>query len=96
MVKDFTKIGRISSPPDDDSTNDSVQPNAGDRRVLLLAIKLAASVFFIAGVWLVLGFPSPLPPSISLYLGIAFIVSTVADLIVIRLIKRAWAMKKSQ
>lgn len=96
MIKDFTKIGKVSPVSTGDTTEVHILPNANNQRIVLLAIWLSAVAFFVAGIWLILGMPSPFARDISLYLGIGFIVSSMADVIAIKFIKRAWAMKQGQ
>lgn len=96
MTKDFTKIGRSSQVSKEDSSGGTGDVTARSQRFVLLAIWCAAGGFLLAGVWLLLGMPSPFAPEISLYLGIGFIVSTVADVIAIKFIKRAWAKQQGQ
>ena len=76
MVKDFRNVGRVSP--------------AG-QGIVVMAIWLAAGGFFLAGIWLILGMPSPFPQELSFLVGIAFIVSSVFDLIAVKFIKRVWA-----
>jgi hypothetical protein len=94
MTKDFTKIGRVSPVPKDNTPQGPVHAPARNQRIVIQAILFSALAFFLAGVWLVLGKPSPIPQEVSFIVGVAFIASAAVDLIVIKFIKRAWANKQ--
>ena len=91
MTKDFRHIGRTSA--------DSAPPQAGNpapvpeanQRILLGTIRTGAFAFLVAGLWLLGGGKSPLPPDTSTYLGIALVVTAIADFGIIVFLKRAWS-----
>ena len=94
MVKDFTKVGKLPPSTKTDGANVTPQGNPNNQKIVLAAIGFTALGFFLAGVWLVMGMPSIFPRDISLYLGIGFIIASVADLVMIKVLKRAWAKKQ--
>lgn len=94
MTKDFRHIGRTSA--------DSMPPQAGtlppvpeaSQRLILGAIRTSAFAFLAAGVWLLGGGRSPLPADTSTYLGIALVVTAIADFGIIVFLKRAWSKQR--
>lgn len=96
MAKDFTKIGRGFPSANPVGLTRLDPPNAQSRRVVVLAILMSAGGFLVAGIWLVLGMPSPIPNEYSLFAGTALMVSAFADLFAIKLIKRRWARSQGQ
>lgn len=90
MTRDFRNIGRSSSsakPASPPATKPQSRPN---QRVVLLAIHFAAILFFAAGLWLLGGQPSPIPAETAPILGIAFIISAIADIVIAAMLKRIW------
>jgi len=95
MTKDFRHVGRLPEAQRDTAQEISPagQANAAarQRQVVLLSIRFAAGLFFLAGLWLITGGRSPIPADIAQMVGIAFIVSAIADIVAIRVMKQMWA-----
>lgn len=92
MTKDFRNIGRVSGTPASAPVA-AMEASPPNQRIVLLAIRAAALLFFLAGLWLLTGQPSPLPRETSSFVGIALIVSAIADLLVAKILKRIWATR---
>lgn len=99
MTKDFRNVGRTSATTKAESRPPS-QPPPGpplrQQRIAVLAIYFAAALFFAGGLWLLSGQPSPLPPDVAPILGFALVVSAIADLIAVAVLKRVWARQATR
>jgi hypothetical protein len=93
MTKDFRHVGRIPDPQSKAAGTTGRPPEGlhSSRRIVLFAIQFAAIGFFAAGIWLLTGGRSPLPDDISPYIGIALVVTAMADLVVVVILKRIWS-----
>lgn len=93
MTKDFRHVGRIPDPQSKAAGTTGRPPEGlhSSRRMVLLAIQFVAIGLFAAGIWLLTGGQSPLPDDISPYVGIALVVSALADLVVVVVLKRIWS-----
>ena len=96
MTKDYTKIGRGFQASIGDASGATGGVTTRNQRIVLLAIWVTAGGFFLGGVWLLLGMPSPLASDASFFLGTGFIISAAADLIAFKFIKRVWAKQQSR
>ncbi len=94
MTKDFTKIGLGSQGSTGETSGGAGDAMTRNQRIVLLAIKVAAGGFFLGGVWLLLGMPSPFASNVSFFIGIGCIISAAADLIAVKFIKRVWAKQQ--
>lgn len=93
MTKDFRNVGRIPTPDPADSSPAADRGLAQNQRVILHVIQFSAIGFFLAGIWLLTGRPSPIPHEISIYIGIAFVIAALSDLVVVQVLKRVWLTK---
>lgn len=92
MTKDFRNVGRLSPGPENEPPPTSgVGPAPLNQRIILRTLQGSAAAFFLAGLWLLTGQPSPLPHSIAPIMGIAFIIAAAFDLAAVQIFKRAWA-----
>ncbi len=98
MTKDFRHIGRRSPdhPAAEDATSHAPIPMAPpDHRLLVLrVVAFFALALFAAGLWLLTGGASPLPRQTSYFLGMALVVSAIADIGVVVVLKRIWLKRK--
>jgi hypothetical protein len=95
MTKDFRHIGRRSPdrPAAEDATSPTPIPMAPpDHRLLVLrVVAFFALALFAAGLWLLTGGASPLPRETAYFIGIALVVSAIADIGVVFILKRIWS-----
>lgn len=95
MTKDFRNVGRLPDrQAETPAASHRVGPAQPTQRIVLLAIGFAALGFFAAGIWLLRGGPSPFPTETAHLVGIAFVISAIADLGIIFFLKHFWS--KSQ
>lgn len=66
-----------------------VLPN--HQRLILRVIVFVALGFLAAGLWLLTGGISPLPGQTSFFLGIALVISAIADFGIVFVLKRTWS-----
>jgi len=90
MTKDFRNVGRV---PPRGETSSATPDNltARHRKIVIASIGFASVLFLFAGIWLLSGGPSPIPEDISGFVGFAFIASAMADIVVIRIMRRLWS-----
>jgi hypothetical protein len=92
MTKDFRHVGRL--PENDASTlpTPAASQLAANRRLIIGVIYVTALGFFLAGLWILTGQPNPIPipQETSFLIGIAFVISAIADLVVVSVLKRVW------
>lgn len=92
MTKDFRNVGRQPAPTQPAAAPPGIAPHQPPhQRVILIAIYASAVGFFLAGFWLLSGRPSPLPAEITPTIGLAFVISAVADMVAAVVMKRFWA-----
>lgn len=90
MVTDFRNVGQVPRTPE------VVEANAADKpgsQVIVLSLYAAAAGFFLGGLWLIFGTQTLFPPDLSKLLGFAFIISSVADVIAVKVMRRVWAKR---
>lgn len=92
MTKDFRNVGRlpehdVPTPPTPTATR-----LAAHQRLIIRVIYLGALGFLLAGLWLLSGQPNPIPMpgETSFFLGIGFVISAFADLVIVHVLKRVW------
>ncbi len=90
MTKDFRHVGRLPEQEASSPLPAADSQLAANRQLIIRVIYLSALGFFLAGVWILTGQPNPLPmpKETSFFLGIALVVSAVADLAVVFFLKR--------
>lgn len=100
MTKDFRHIGRTSADSMAESVGEKTAAAApamppASQRLILMVVLLMALGFFAAGVWLLSGGRSPLPADQSGFLGIAFVISAIADVGIVFFLKRLWSRPRA-
>lgn len=90
MVTDFRNVGRVSRSSEVVETSSAGTPGL---QVITLSLYAAAAGFLFGGLWLIFGTQTLFPPDLSGFLGVAFIISSVADVITVKVIQRAWAKR---
>lgn len=97
MTKDFRNVGRLSTPAPTQTSHEAQQAKqqvlASNQRLILRIINLSAVGFFLAGIWLLTGRPSPIPHDVSFFVGIAFVIAAVSDIVVAQTLKHVWHKK---
>lgn len=93
MVTDFRNVGRLPEPSEAAPASAAANPAA---RIISLSLYGAALGFFIAGVWLMFGTQTIFAPDIARYMGVAFIISAVADVVAVKVLQRVWAKRSEQ
>lgn len=95
MTKDFRNVGSLPSPTQEAATTASARQAAlaANQRIVLIVINIAAVGFLLAGLWLLSGRPSPIKPEIASYLGIAFVVAALADIVAAQVLQRVWSKR---
>lgn len=96
MTKDFRNVGRLPAQTPPAAPGARPAGLAPHHRIVLLALYLGAAGFFLAGLWLLGGRPSPLPAETAPLLGLALVVSAVADLVAAAMLKRFWARQAAR
>ncbi|GAB1392644.1 hypothetical protein MASR1M60_08070 [Rhodocyclaceae bacterium] len=99
MTKDFRHVGRL--PESESATPTQPTPSASQlashHRLIIRVIYAMALGFFLAGLWILSGQPNPIPmpQETSFFLGIAFVISAITDLVIVIVLKRVWQKQVS-
>jgi len=97
MTKDFRDVGRLPGNKAPTLPASAAPQLAANQRLIIRVIYMAALGFLLAGVWLLTGQPNPLPmpQETSFFLGLALVISAVADLVIVNVLKRVWRKQGS-
>jgi hypothetical protein len=92
MTKDFRHVGRLPEKKAPIQPTPADSQLAAHHRMIIRVIYATALCFFLAGFWILSGQPNPIPmpQETSFYLGIAFVISAIADLVIVNILKRVW------
>lgn len=92
MTKDFRHVGRLSENTASPPSSPPTEQLAANQRLIIRVIYITALGFFLAGLWILSGRPNPIPmpKQTSFFLGIAFVISAIADLVIANILKRVW------
>ncbi len=71
-------------------------PMDAHRRVVILTLYASAFAFMLAGVWLLVAGQSFFDAEIAPWVGMAFVITAVSDVVVVSVLKRLWAGKPAQ
>lgn len=92
MTKDFRHVGRLPDNGAPTQPAPAASQLAVNQQLIIRVIYMAALGFFLAGLWILTGQPNPIPmpQETSFFLGIAFVISAIADLVIVNVLKRVW------
>ena len=92
MTKDFRHVGRLPENDTPTQPTPSAKQLAAHHRMIIRVIYATALGFLLAGLWILSGqpHPIPLPQETAFFLGIAFVISAIADLVIVNILKRVW------
>lgn len=98
MTKDFRNVGRIPQPEvkDNSPAANHAAPPPASQRVIATVLYATATGFFLAGLWLLSGRPSPIPKEVAHFVGIAFVIASVADVVAVQVLRRVWMKNSSR
>lgn len=99
MTQDFRQFGpesvRAGAGQGDRATPRLAQPvRAGlqpPQRIVIGSLYASAVVFFLAGLWLMLGEQTFFPAESGAMVGMSFLLVAVFDLVAVRFLKAVWA-----
>jgi hypothetical protein len=90
MVTDFRNVGRVPQPTE---IVDTATAGKQGCQVIALSLYVAGAGFFLGGLWLIFGTQALFPPDLSRLMGLAFMISAVADVIAVKVLQRVWAKR---
>lgn len=92
MTRDFRHVGKLPTPEDTGTqTTPRITPPPATQRILSMTLYATATGFLLAGIWLLTGRPSPIPQDIAHFVGFAFVMAALFDVVAVQVMKRVWA-----